>query len=108
MKLVCAGLISLALTSSASEVRGSELEIRLLQRVGSNVSKTGDPIQAVVITPVMEGKSVVIPPGAIVSGFVGRSDRLGLGLSLRIFDCLAENQLRFLRRWPRLKKRAKP
>ena len=80
MKLVCAGLIFLAHICSASEVRGSELEIRLLQRVGSNVSKTGDPIQAVVITPVMEGKSVVIPPGAIVSGFVGRSDRLGLGL----------------------------
>jgi LssY C-terminus len=49
---------------------GAELEIRLAGKVGSKISRGGDPIEAVVIAPVMIGDRVVIAPGTKVQGTV--------------------------------------
>jgi hypothetical protein len=49
---------------------GTELEIRLASMVASNISRGGDPVEAVVIEPVMVGDRVVIAPGTKVQGTV--------------------------------------
>jgi hypothetical protein len=59
---------------------GSELEIRLLHRVGTRISKVGDTVEATVIAPVSERGAVLIPAGSIVSGLVASKDSLGLGV----------------------------
>jgi len=40
----------------------------------------GDLVQAVIISPVFDSDSILVPAGATVSGVVERLDRLGLGL----------------------------
>lgn len=79
-QLLLTALIWVAHLSAAVLPSGSELEVRLLHGVGSRVSRVGDPVRAVVIAPVFDHGSIVIPAGAIVSGVVDRTDRLGLGL----------------------------
>ncbi len=49
---------------------GTELNIRLVNQVGSHVSRGGDPVDAVIIEPVKIGDRVVIAPGTIVHGTV--------------------------------------
>jgi LssY C-terminus len=49
---------------------GSELEVRLTGKVGSNISRGGDPVEAVVIAPVRVGDRVLIAPGTKVQGTV--------------------------------------
>jgi hypothetical protein len=60
---------------------GTKLEVRLTSPLGSRISHAGDPVEAVLIAPVLnpEGK-LLIAPGATVTGVVERVDRLGLGL----------------------------
>ncbi len=60
---------------------GSEIEVRLLHPVGTRISHPGDPIEALVIAPVMNSSgTVLIAPGAKLSGRVESVGRLGLGL----------------------------
>jgi hypothetical protein len=60
---------------------GSEIELRLLHPVGTRISHAGDPIEAIVIAPVMTSRgTVLITPGATLSGRVESVGRLGLGL----------------------------
>lgn len=59
---------------------GSTLEVRLLNRVGSNVSQVGDRIEAVITTPVFDHGMILLAAGGTVSGVVDHIDRLGLGL----------------------------
>jgi LssY C-terminus/Ankyrin repeat len=49
---------------------GTELQIRLTSNVGSQISRSGDQVEAVVIAPVMVGQRVVIGPGTRVRGTV--------------------------------------
>lgn len=59
---------------------GSEMEVRLLHKVGSRVSRVGDPVDASVITPVYDKDKLLLEAGAVVSGSVDHIERLGLGL----------------------------
>jgi len=59
---------------------GTGLELRLLRPVGSRISHSGDPVEALVIAPVTKDGEVLIPPGATISGRVQSVGRLGLGL----------------------------
>jgi hypothetical protein len=49
---------------------GTEIQIRLKTKVSSNTSKPKDPVEAVVIAPVMAGGEFAIPAGAIIRGVV--------------------------------------
>ena len=59
---------------------GSEMEVRLLHKVGSRVSRVGDPVDASIITPVYDKDKLLLEAGATVSGSVEHINRLGLGL----------------------------
>ncbi len=49
---------------------GTEIPIRLTTTVSSQLSRSGDPVEAVVIAPVRVGDRIVIPPGTKVEGTV--------------------------------------
>lgn len=65
-------LAALALLSleGANVPSGTELQVRLLTKLASDASKTGQPVEAVVIAPVIVGSEVAIAPGAKVRGQV--------------------------------------
>lgn len=79
-RLLFTALLCLASLRAAVLPRGSELEVRLLHRVGSRISRVGDQVRAVIITPVFDHDTILLPAGAIVSGVIEHLDRLGLGL----------------------------
>ena len=69
---------------------GTEIQIRLKTKVGSNTSKPKDPVEAVVIAPVMVDGEFAIPAGAAVRGIVTQATpatdptvRAVLGLDFR-------------------------
>ena len=63
-----------ALPALAVEVpAGSEIEIRLKTKVSTVNARAGDPLDAIVIAPVMVGNVSVIPAGAAVYGTVGKA-----------------------------------
>jgi len=70
-KLALAAL-ALGLSLRAATVpTGTELQIRLKTRVASNVSKAQDPIEAVLISPVVDDSGeILIPAGSAVKGTV--------------------------------------
>ena len=49
---------------------GTEINLRLKTKVASSSSKMKDPVEAIVIQPVMAGGQFVIPAGAVVHGVV--------------------------------------
>jgi hypothetical protein len=74
------GIVGLIPLRAAVLPYGSQLEVRLLHKVGSRASHLGDPVQAFVITPVIDHDKLLLAAGATVSGTVEHIDRLGLGL----------------------------
>ena len=63
----CAG----ALPVLAVEVpTGAELDVRLKTKIGSNTSKANDPVEAILIAPVLVNNKPVIPEGATVRGAI--------------------------------------
>src|SRR5438094_7872946 len=73
MKLVFV-LVSLFWNASAAELpAGTAIEIRLKTKVASNASKPKDPVEAVVIKPVMSGDEYLIPYGALLRGQVEKA-----------------------------------
>jgi hypothetical protein len=52
---------------------GTSIQIRLESKVGSTASRQNDPIEAVVIAPVMAGGIYAIPAGAAVHGVVAQA-----------------------------------
>lgn len=84
-------LASLSSAGSAELPAGTNLELRLLGATGSRVSHLGDPVQAIVVSPVSEDGSLLIPQGAMLSGSVAAVQRLGFGLR----HCTASIELRF-------------
>ena len=59
---------------------GTGMEIRLLVSSGSRTSHVGDPVQGMVISPVLSEGRLVIPAGTLISGKIDSVERLGLGL----------------------------
>src|ERR1017187_10571253 len=53
--------------------RGTEVQIRLKSKVGSQISRSNDAVEAEVIAPVMVGNVYAIPPGAAVHGVVAQA-----------------------------------
>lgn len=58
---------------------GQALEVRLLAPTGSKISKAGDLVEAVVITPVLRGDKPVRAAGGRVTGTVALAAPLGFG-----------------------------
>lgn len=79
-QLLLTTLVCIASLQATVLPSGSELELRLLNRMGSRISRVGDPVRAAIITPVIHNDGVLIPAGAIVSGVVDQVESLGLGL----------------------------
>src|SRR5260370_12855409 len=52
---------------------GSEIQIRLKTKVATPTSKAKDPVEAVVIAPVMVEGQFAIPAGAVVRGDVEKA-----------------------------------
>src|SRR5437667_3604092 len=74
MKCIAA-LICLFWSASAEELpAGTAIEIRLKTKIASNSSKPKDPVEAVVIKPVMSGDRYVIPYGATLRGQVKKAE----------------------------------
>lgn len=80
--LVFAGTVIVAPCCMTAEVlpAGTRFEARLSTPTGSRLSHSGDPVEAIVIAPVLAKGRLIIPQGATVSGVVQSVDRLGLGL----------------------------
>lgn len=69
-----------SLLSAAVLPYGSELEVRLLNKVSSRGSHLGDSVEAALITPLFDKSRLLLPAGVVVSGTITHIDRLGLGL----------------------------
>jgi hypothetical protein len=84
---VLASLAALYVASSsapgATLSEGTRLEVRLSVPTGSRISRAGDHIEAIVISPVFIGECLLVPQGAAVSGIVENVKRLGLGFKHR-------------------------
>jgi hypothetical protein len=59
---------------------GTQLHVRLTTAVGSYASKTGTPVQAVLIAPVAVRGETLLSAGAIVSGRIKSVKRVGWGI----------------------------
>src|SRR6266568_4234958 len=59
---------------------GTQLHVRLTTAVGSYASRTGTPVQAVLIAPVVVDGETLLPAGAVVSGQIKSVKRVGLGI----------------------------
>ena len=74
VRAVCASLLSLPAAAQALQVPvGTALEIRLQQNLSTETAKPKDPVEAVVIAPVMVNGQFAIPAGAIVRGSVEKA-----------------------------------
>jgi hypothetical protein len=73
MKIVLP-LLCLACCATAADLpAGTTIQIRLTSKVSSNASRANDPVEAVVIKPVMSGDRFLIPYGAVIKGQVGKA-----------------------------------
>jgi hypothetical protein len=71
LAIFLAPLLLLALPSVAVQVpAGAEIDLRLKTKVSSGTSKPGDPIEAMIIAPVMVEGRYIIPGGALMRGQV--------------------------------------
>jgi len=61
-----------AAASAIDVPAGTEIQLRLKTKVSSQTSKPKDPVEAVVISPVMSGGQFLIPAGAVVRGSVDK------------------------------------
>jgi hypothetical protein len=65
--LVCTAI---AASAALQLPAGTELEIRLKTKISTQTAKVKDPVETVVIAPVLAGEQVAIPAGALVRGVV--------------------------------------
>ena len=68
--LLLLALMAPAIASAIDVPAGTEIQLRLKSKVSSQSSKPKDPVEAVVISPVMAGGQFVIPAGALIRGVV--------------------------------------
>ena len=74
--LFCAVVLSAvaaipARAQSQELLQGTEVHLRLLTRLSTDVAKSGDPFVAEVAEPVYVGSEMILPQGARVNGTVG-------------------------------------
>jgi hypothetical protein len=79
--------------TAATLAAGTQLEIRLRTKVASSSSKEKDPVEAILIQPVVSGGRIVVPAGAQVRGEVKKAtpiakpgERAALELQFSILD----------------------
>ena len=72
-------LLALNLLTSRQVPPGAQLHIRLTTPVGSYASHAGDPVNAVLIAPVISGGETILPAGSLISGRLKSVQRVGLG-----------------------------
>ena len=58
----------------------TKIKARLLAPISSYWSKTGDPIEALVVPPACGEANSTLPAGTVLSGHVGKLHRVGLGI----------------------------
>src|SRR5271169_4175403 len=74
------GALSLCLCAAGLQApAGTEMEIRLKTKVSTQTSKPKDPVEAVVVAPVMVGDQFAIPAGAVVRGTVEKAAQSSKG-----------------------------
>src|SRR5450432_1975978 len=74
------GALALCLCAAGLETpAGTEMQIRLKTKVSTQTSKPKDPVEAVVIAPVMVGDRFAIPAGAVVRGAVEKAAQSSKG-----------------------------
>src|ERR1044072_9203557 len=68
------GALALALYAAGLQApAGTEIQIRLKTKLSTQTAKPKDPVEAVVIAPVMVGDQFVIPAGAPLCGVVEKA-----------------------------------
>ncbi|HXB67574.1 MAG TPA: LssY C-terminal domain-containing protein [Candidatus Acidoferrales bacterium] len=82
--LLSAGALSLCLclclgAAGLQAPAGTEMQIRLKTKISTQTSKPKDPVEAVVIAPVMVGDQFAIPAGAVVHGDVEKAAQSSKG-----------------------------
>jgi hypothetical protein len=77
-RLVLVSLLALPLAAQVPPA--VRVEVRLLSPVSSYHSRSGDPIEALVATPLCLEGGGALPEGAIISSHIARVHRVGLGL----------------------------
>jgi hypothetical protein len=73
-------LLALNLIASRQLPPGAHLHIRLTTPISSYASHTGDPVDAVLIAPVVSNGETVFPAGSQVSGKLKSVQKVGFGL----------------------------
>lgn len=74
--VLCVSVVLPMFSGTVTVRRGSEVEVRLLNPLGSHSSHRGDPVEAAVIAPA----GVVRLQGAVLTGHVEDAEPLGLGV----------------------------
>ncbi len=72
-------LLALNLLATRQVPPGAQLHIRLTTPVGTYASRAGDPVNAVLIAPVVAGGETILPAGSLISGRLRSVQRVGLG-----------------------------
>src|SRR5882724_1235604 len=72
--LLCSAAPS-ALAEPHQVIQGTEVHLTLLNPIGTNISRDGDPFVAIVAEPVFMGNTLLIPAGARINGLVGNVER---------------------------------
>jgi hypothetical protein len=73
-------LLALNLLGTRQAPLGAQLHIRLTAPIGSYASRSGDPVNAVLIAPVVLGGETILPAGSLVSGRLKSVQRVGMGI----------------------------
>ncbi|HUS07513.1 MAG TPA: LssY C-terminal domain-containing protein [Bryobacteraceae bacterium] len=84
MRVICSLLTAVCLGLAAEVPAGTDIHIRITSKVATSSSQEKDPVEAVVITPVVVGERLVVPSGARLKGQVSavkppsRADERGI------------------------------
>lgn len=73
-------LLALNLLATRQLPPGAQLHVRLTAPISSYASRAGDPLDAVLIAPVISNGEIVFPAGSRVSGKLKSVQRVGYGL----------------------------
>ena len=71
--LLCVSTFSAVLGFALEAPTGTEIEVRLKTKVSTQSSKAGEPVEGVVIAPVVIDSQFLIPAGSIVHGAVEKA-----------------------------------
>lgn len=78
--LVCLAAAAISKGAPYHLPAGKTLEIRLTRSLASFSARKGNPVEGVIIAPVLEEGRILIPMGSRISGTVVSATRVGLGL----------------------------